>query len=214
MKITKNWLEKIIREEVKGLKRKKKSEKERREDNTAAKKKERKIDDLRWGGTEMRQLARGIAEDNNYFDSDGHFTSKDSAKTYSNYFTKGVRNNIRKNLKGSTPHPDDSGRGKKKYAGTGKYKVDGTKKESKQSENYDRNFSLSLNQLSELVDDCILEFISEFEESQKPVSVIEDKIKVDWGKECRRRGFRMYREILASMDALVRAGKGDLNKAS
>ena len=214
MKITKSRLEKIIREEVSGLKKKKKSEKEKREDNTEAKQKERRMDDLRWGGSEMRQLARGIAEDNNYFDSDGFFTSKDKAKTYSNYFTKGVGKNIRKNLKGSTPHPDDSGRGRKKYAGTGSYKVDGTKKENNQNDSDDRNISLSLNQLSELVDDCILEFISEFDESQKSPSVIEDKIKIDWGKECRRRGFRMYREILASMDALVRAGKGDLNKAN
>ena len=134
MRITRSRLEKIIREEVSGLKKKKKSEKEKREDNTRRKKEQRKMDDLRWGGTEMRQLARGIAEDNNYFYEDGFFTSKENAKTYSNYFTKGVGKNIRKNLKGATPHPDDSGRGKKKYSGTGKYKVDGTKKENIQND--------------------------------------------------------------------------------
>ena len=59
MKITRSRLKEIIKEEVSTFVEKK-SEKEKRELNTKRKQKERKMDDLRWGGTEIRQLAFGI----------------------------------------------------------------------------------------------------------------------------------------------------------
>jgi len=98
MKITRGRLEKIIREEtaafVEAL-----TDKEKRELNTKRKREKRKQDDMRYGGEDIRKLSVGIVgEDNNYFDEDGHFTSKKDAKTFSNYFTKGIQKRVRKNL--------------------------------------------------------------------------------------------------------------------
>ena len=102
-----------------------------------------------------------------------------------------------------------AGRGKYKNKGTGTHKVDGTKKESVQYFDSDTRVNMSMKELAEIVDDCILEFISELDNQEKP-KVIEQDSKINWDKECKRRGYRVYADLLNSMDALVRAGKGEL----
>jgi len=207
MKITKGRLEKIIKEEAKvffeAL-----TDKEKRELNTKRKREQRRKDDLRFGGEEMRQLSRGIVgEDNYYRDEDGFFSSKKNAKTFSSYFIDGMR----KNLKGSTPHPDDSGRGREKD-GQGRYKVDGTAKWEgvSQSIGEDGKFSLSLDELSELVDDCLLSFLEKIGRNLTEDKVIEEDDNVDWQSACSRRGFRSFDALLKAMNRIVRSSKGEL----
>lgn len=206
MKITKRKLIEIIEEEV----RKKQSELKKVRDSAVKKKKDREMDDLRWGGTELRQLARGIAEEGNpYHSEDGTFTNKKDAKSYSLYFQKGIRKAIGRTLK----HKDDSGRGRSE-SGQGKYRIkDGSKKwESREVE--ERRICLTRRELAELVDDCIEEFISEFDRTHsEELDVITDGKGIDWSQECPRRGYRTYQELLVALNNLVAASKGDLNKA-
>lgn len=211
MKITRGRLEKIIREEtaafVEAL-----TDKEKRELNTKRKREKRKQDDMRYGGEDIRKLSVGIVgEDNNYFDEDGHFTSKKDAKTFSNYFTKGIQKRVRKNLKGPTPHPDDSGRGRTR-SGQGRYKVDGTKKFEDVSKRIGEGpyLSMSMTELSELVDDCILNFIDEVGSGLVVDEVKKEDDKIDWAKACSRRGYKSFEQVLSAMDKLVRSSKGEL----
>ena len=219
MRITKQRLRSIIEEEVVGVvdelkdklkKKKKKSEKQKSEEAVERVRKQRKMDDLRWGGSDMRRLAVGIYEFNAYRNKDGEFSSKKDAATYSTYFVDGVR----KNLKGATKSVKNSGRGENNTQG--KYRLkDGTPKwENKDSSEEEIRFSMSMKELSGVVEDCVAEFIKKFGEkySQEP-DVIEDGVKIDWKTQCSKRGFRSYPEILQALNNLVAASKGDLGKA-
>ena len=217
VKIRKDKLKRIIEEEVSLFvetakkKRKKMSDAEARRRNTEQKQAQRKRDTLRWGDESLRQLARGIAEDNNYFDDRGFFTNKEDAKTYSSYFKDGVR----RSLVGRTHSPkQDAGRGRYKNRGTGTHKVDGTKKwEENQDGSEEIRFSMSMDELSKVVEDCVSEFIKQFGERHKEEpSVMEDDVKINWQQQCSRRGFRTFAQILAAMNQMSKAASGDLGK--
>jgi hypothetical protein len=208
MKITRSRLKEIITEEVAGIVEKK-TEKERRELNTKRKQKERKMDDLRWGGTEIRQLASGIVgEDNYYRDENGYFTSAKDATSYSSYFVDGVR----KSLKKATKNKDDSGRGRHKK-GQGKYRLkDGSKKWEDNSRE-PVEFVMTLDDLSDVVESCVREFISTVGEGLDDVDVLQNEAPDKVDAVCRKRGYRTYQEILRAMNNLSLAGSGELGKS-
>ena len=208
MKITRSRLKEIIIEEVSTFVEKK-SEKEKRELNTKRKQKERKMDDLRWGGTEIRQLASGIVgEDNYYRDEDGYFTSAKDATSYSSYFVDGVR----KSLKKATKNKDDSGRGRDKK-GQGQYRLkDGSKKWEGSSKS-PVEFVMTMDDLSDVVENCISEFISTVGDGLEDVEVLQNEAPDKIDSVCRKRGYRTYQEMLRAMNNLALAGAGELGKS-
>ena len=58
-------------------------------------------------------------EMNRFHDSDGEFSTKSNAASESSYFV----DKKRKGLKGGTPDKDDSGRGRNKHVGKGRFKL-------------------------------------------------------------------------------------------
>jgi len=212
VRITKQRLKNIIEEEVVGvvedLKKKKKkiSDREKSEKAVERVRQQRKRDDLKWGGTEMRQLARGIMERNPYHQSDGTFSSKKDAKSYSTYFVDGVR----KSLAGSTKSVKNSGRGPNNTQGKWRLKDNTPKWESKDSAEEIR-FSMTMQDLSDVVEDCVAEFIRQFGERHKDEpEVMEGNPKINWTEQCQKRGFRSYNEILKAMNSMALAADGKL----
>ena len=207
MKITRTRLNKIIGEEFKKV-FEALTDKERRELNTKRKALKRKEDDMKFGGEEIRQMSKGIVSEDNYFrDEDGFFTSAKDASTYSSYFVDGVR----KNLSGRTKSVDDSGRGRSK-SGQGKYKLkSGEKKfEDMASVSEPTNVTMSMIQLSELVDDCILAFVDGCKRGLREDVVFEDDKEMDWAQACSKRGFKSLQALLSAMNSIALASKGSL----
>ena len=208
MKITKGCLKKIIREETEGV-LESVSREEKRERNTKRKQKQRNRDDMHFGSEEMRKLSKGIVGEDNYWrDKDGHTSSKKDAKTYSSYFIDGVR----KNLKGSTPHKDDSGRGKSR-SGQGKYKVDGTAKWEGMVDGIDKEeerVNLSMPELSNVVDDCLLSFLDNCGKQLAEDKVIEEEEDFEWASACASRGYKSFEQLLKAMNNIVKSSKGEL----
>lgn len=209
MKISKKRLKNIIEEELKNAVEAM-SEKDKREKNTERKRKQRKKDELRYGDESLRQLARGIvSEENPYHDEDGHWSSKEDAKSYSTYF----KNGIRKRLKGSLSDKDDAGRGRTRF-GQGKFRVkDNTKKWGESTIRGVRESALlTLEDLSDLVEACVQEFILEFEAKYRNEVEILENGKPTLDQMCIKKGFRRFDSILASMNAMANAAKGELGK--
>ena len=212
MRITKQRLRNIIEQEVVGvvdeLKKKKRSmsEKEKSEKAVERVRQQRKMDDLRWGGTAMRQLARGITETNPFRSSDGEFSSKKDAATYSTYFVDGVR----KNLKGATKSVKNSGRGPNNTQG--KYRLkDGTPKWENKDSAEELRFSMTMQDLSDVVEDCVAEFVRQFGEKYKDEpEVMEGSQQINWVEQCQKRGYRTYNEILKAMNSMALAADGKL----
>ena len=208
MKITRGRLEKIVREEteafVEAL-----TDKEKRELNTKRKQKEREMDDLRWGGTELRQLASGIVgEDNYYRDENGYFTSAKDATSYSSYFVDGVR----KSLKKATKNKDDSGRGRERK-GQGQYRLKDGSKKWEESSTKPVEFVMTMDDLSRVVEDCVSEFVSTVGKGLEDVDVLQNEGPDKVDAVCRKRGYRTYQEMLRAMNNLALAGAGELGKS-
>ena len=169
VKIGKDRLKKIIEEEVslfvevEKKKKKKMSDGEARRKNTEQKRKARFSDELRWGHESIRQLARGIAEQNPYRGSDGHFSNKKGAATYSTYFVDGVR----RNLRGSTKSVKNSGRGPNNTQGKYRLKDGSPKWEEGKEGSEEIRFSITMKDLSGVVEDCVAEFVRQFGEKHK-----------------------------------------------
>jgi len=208
MKITQKRLKKIIEEELRGVVEAI-SEKEKKEDNTERKRRQRKKDELRFGDESLRQLAQGIvSEENPFHNADGEWSSEADAKSYSTYF----KNGIRKRLKGSLTDKHDSGRGRKKD-GQGKYRIKDNSKKWEESKRGDTDFvSLTLRELAELVESCVREFISEVEKKHRDEEKIIEDGKPTLDQLCIKKGFRKFDSLLASMNAMANAAKGDLGK--
>lgn len=207
MKLTKQKLKEIIIEELK----KQKSELDKVRDNTEKKRNQRQRDFFRYGGEELRQLAKGIAEDNPYRDENGHFTSKDDAATYSTYFI----DRVRKNLKGPTRSVDDSGRGRTR-AGKGKFKLKNGEKNYEESlrpvEMGDEMFCLTLEQLRSLLENVCEDFYNKFASYKNSIGVIgEEGQPIDWDRECRKRKFQTFSDYLNAVDKVKRAEDGRLH---
>jgi len=65
--------------------------------------------------------------------------------------------------------------------------------------------------LSDVVEDCVAEFIRQFGERHKEEpEVIEDNVKINWNQQCQKRGFRSYGEILKAMNSMALAADGKL----
>jgi hypothetical protein len=204
MKIAKQKLVKIIREEV----RKKKSEIEKMRDNTKRKQAQRKRDELRYGDESIRKLSVGITEDNYWRDENGFFTSAKDAATYSSYFVDGER----KNLKGPTKSVKDSGRGETKK-GSGKFRLkNGTAKYEDRSYGPEEEvFKFTRRELEELVGKACNQFFHSYLDHNGREFVIGEDGSIDWGKECRKRRYQTFADYLNAIDKVNRAEDGKLH---
>jgi hypothetical protein len=127
-------------------------------------------------------------EQNKYHSSTGEFTDKANSTCDSRYFSGGKR----KSTKSSLTNPSDTGRGKRKDRGKGKYRC--------------RDNKALWERLEQLVKEIVVEVVSEgtdpeAEQARKKKRMI---------KGCRQLGLRTFQETLAIINSIQKAEKGEL----
>ena len=210
LKITKSQLKSVILEEFKKLQQEM-SDSSKRRLNTKRKQQQRRRDDIRWGGEEMRQLAKAIAEKNISHDEDGKFSSHEDAASHSDYFDKfdGVGRN---SVDSSIPDKDDSGRGTDKNRGKGKYRMkDGVALWEDDGDGYVRVKKSALGDyISQEIQKSLESYAEKMEQAD---AVLQEKGDSDeWQVACNRRGFKSWKQFLTAINSVEAAKKGELFK--
>lgn len=127
-------------------------------------------------------------EANSNHSSDGTFSDKKNSTCDSRYFSGGKR----KPKKGSLTDPDDTGRGRNKDRGKGKYRCRDNKP------------------LWERLEKLVREIVADVMTESKEPEVEQAKKKERMVKGCRRLGLRTFQETLAIINSIQKAEKGEL----
>lgn len=211
--ITKGRLVEIIREEVEQVRNSKLShlsDKDKKNRKNKQREKQRDMDFIKWGDREglLRQLAKGIAEDNFNFDKDGHFTSKEDATCVSSYFKDGRR----KRKSGSLTNPPETGRGRQKDS-HGRFRChDNAKLWEEDDDGFVR---VKKSSLKDLIANEIMKLFDEYaEEVESRNVVMEDDKSEKMMAICKKKyGLKTFREFLNIINNFEKAKKGSLFKA-